>query len=92
MKTTLVLYYDPREVLGISLHDANKEELQEIKDYCFKFRKYPDESQALWAYAETPAGWSALLDDEKVDILEWADEAFEHIKAHDHDWLEQNFT
>lgn len=94
MRTVLVRYYDPCEVMDI---DPSVTE-EEIKKTCFRANKYDNETNALIAYAETHCTWSTLLDDvadskELVEIVqEFIDEAYEHIKAHDLDWLEQNFT
>ena len=77
MKTILVRYYNPCEVMEVSPSTTE----EEIKKY-----------------AETPCTWSTLLDD-VVDLKElveltndFINEAYQHIKAHDYDWLEQHFT
>ena len=50
------------------------------------------------AYAETPCTWSTLLDDvaepqELAELVqEFINEAYQHIKANDYNWLEQNFV
>lgn len=66
---------------------------QEIKKNCFRVNKYRDEFSALIAYAETPCAWSTLLDDSvEASIQEFINTAYEHIKQHNEDWLEENFV
>jgi quinol monooxygenase YgiN len=43
------------------------------------------------AYADTCCMWSTLKD-ENDDNKVFIDEAWEHIKAMDTEWLERNFT
>lgn len=94
MRTVLVRYYSPCEVMEITPETTE----DEIKNTCFRANRYATESQALIAYAETPCTWSTLLDDvadpkELTEIVkEFIDTAYEHIKAHDIEWLEQFFV
>lgn len=94
MKTILVRYYNPCEVMEVSPSTTE----EEIKKYCFRANRYSNETAALIAYAETPCTWSTLLDDvvdpkELVELAnDFINEAYQHIKAHDYDWLEQHFT
>lgn len=87
MKTILVRYYNPSEVMDVTPETT----ADEIKEYCFRVNKYTSEGAALNAYAETPCTWSTLLD-ETADVKKFVDEAYEHIKQHDMEWLEENFT
>lgn len=88
MKTIFVRFYNPNEVMDVSPETTDKE----IKDYCFRVNKYDTAGGALDAYANTAIdGWSTILDD-SVDVKYWIDEAYEHIKNKDIDWLENNFV
>ena len=88
MRTIFVRFYHPNDVMDVT-PDVTDEE---IKEYCFKVNKYASEQGALMAYAETPSTqWSTILDDD-TDIEKWIDDAYEHIKNHDTDWLEENFV
>ena len=94
MKTILVRYYDPREVMDIT-SDITEEE---IKKACFRADKFKTEAGALFFYAETRCTWSTLLDDvadpkELVEIVqEFINTAYEHIVANDIEWLEEHFV
>lgn len=87
MKTTLVLFYAPSDVMDVTEETTN----EEIKKWCFRVRKYSAPEQALMAYADTPCFWSTLKD-ASDNIQDFIDEAFEHILKHDEDWLYENFT
>lgn len=87
MNTIYIKFYSPKEIgLDSSATD------EEIKKACFRAYKYKTAEQALMAYAETPGTmWSVLLN-EDTDVKAWINNAYEHIKANDIDWLEANFT
>lgn len=87
MKIILVRFYHPSEVIGIIENVSD----EEIKKHCFRVNKYRDEFSAFTAYAETPATWSTLLED-TADVKAFIDDAYEHYKNNDEDWLENNFT
>lgn len=88
MRTIFVRFYYPNEVMDVSPETTDKE----IKDYCFRVNKYETESGALDAYANTAInGWSTILSDD-TDVKAWIDEAYEHIKNNDIEWLENNFV
>jgi hypothetical protein len=89
MKTIYVKYYDPREIFPDEIISQLTDE--QIIDECFIAFKCSDEGHALMVYANTMCTWSTLLDD-SVDVQAFIKEAYEHIKAYDLDWLEQNFT
>ena len=63
----------------------------EIKRKCFEVSKYDTPEEALDAYAHTQAAWSTLLDDNE-DYHKFIDEAYEHIKNHDFEWLCKHFV
>lgn len=86
MKTILVIYYDWNEVM-----DEQPTNDEDIYRWLFKARKYNTEGHALSAYANTMCTWSTLLD-EDANVKDFMRTALEHIKAHDYDWLEANFT
>ena len=94
MRTVLVRYYSPCEVMEITPETTE----EEIKNTCFRANKYATEVQALTAYAETSCTWSTLLDDvadtkELVEIVqEFIDPAYKHIVSNDIEWLEQHFV
>lgn len=88
MKTIFVRYYHPHDVFG----DLNGVTEQDIKKHCFKVNKYATYSDALAAYSNTGGvAWSTMLDEDE-DVEKWIDEAYEHIKSMDGEWLEMNFT
>lgn len=88
MKTIFVRFYNPNDVMDVTPATTD----EEIKEYCFKANKYESELGALMVYAETPGTqWSTILDDD-TDLDKWIDDAYEHIKNHDTDWLEENFV
>lgn len=87
MKTIFLRFYNPDEVMDVTAETTD----EEIKKSCFKVCKYKTEFDALTAYANTPATWSTLLD-ESENIEEWIDDAYEHVKSNDFDWLEGNFV
>lgn len=88
MRTIFVRFYNPNDVMDVTPEITDKE----IKEYCFKANKYTTKQGALMAYADTPGTqWSTLLD-EDTDIEKWIDDAYEHIKNNDNNWLEENFV
>lgn len=92
MKTIYVKFYDPREIFPDEVIPELSDE-QIIKD-CFRACKCSDETHALMVYANTMCTWSTLLDSsmKEKDVDNWIHTAYEHIKNHDLDWLEANFT
>lgn len=91
MKTIYVKFYNPTEVIEITSETTD----EEIIRSCFRAAKYKTETEALMVYAETPGTvWSTLLDDSMsfMDIQNWIKEAYNHIKNHDIDWLEEHFV
>lgn len=92
MKTIYVKYYDPREIFPDEIIPELTD--KEIISECFKSFKCQDETHALMTYANTMCTWSTLLDDSMTEenVKEWIDDAYDHIKNHDYDWLEENFT
>ena len=92
MKTIYVKYYDPREIFPDEVISELTD--KQIISECFKAFKCQDETHALMTYANTMCTWSTLLDDSMTegDVNEWIEEAYEHIKLYDYDWLEKNFT
>jgi hypothetical protein len=72
--------------------DVPKEKRDEIiKQHCFRAYLFSTAFEALSAYANTTCDWSTLLE-ENADVKSFIDEAYEHIKNKDYEWLEQNFT
>ena len=87
MKTIYVKYISPEDVIGQT--DGLSE--KEIKQYCFRVIEYETELIALERYANTHATWSTLLE-KGTNVGEFIDDAYEHIKQNDIEWLEENFT
>ena len=87
MKTIYVKYYDPSEVMEGSIDTLDK---SDVLRYCFKVGKYTDPTAALNAYANTLCTWSTLLEDD-ADVEEFIEEAYDALKRHDLEWLEENF-
>jgi hypothetical protein len=88
MKRILVRYCEPEDVMEVT----NETTDEEIKQECFIISIYEIKYDAEDAYANS-RGWKwARLFDDKFDVKKWIDEAYEHIKAKDTDWLEKNFT
>ena len=93
MNTIYVKYYDPKEIFPDDIIPELTDE--QIIDDCFRAYKCPDEASALMVYANTAGtAWSTLLDDSMTeeDVKEWIENAYQHIKDNDYDWLEQNFV
>lgn len=91
MQNVLVIYYRPEDVMDVTPDTTD----EEIKKNCFRARKYPSGADALWAYANTPAEWSTLIEENDpngLSVHAFIDEAYEHIKRDDYDWLCANFT
>lgn len=86
MKTIYVKYYSPSEI-GLPSPASKEDEIAA----CFRAFKCTSEAHALDVYANTRCTWSTLLDDD-ADVNEFINEAYEHIKANDLNWLEANFT
>ena len=86
MKNIYVKFWSPAEV-GLPV-DAPEED---IKRYCFRAVKYPNEGLALMAYANTMCTYSTLLE-EDADVDKFINEACKHYIKYDVDWLEENFT
>lgn len=87
MRTILVKFYHPSEVMDINPDTTD----EEIKTSCFRVVKYQTEFECLEAYANTPVDWSTILD-ENDDYHKFIDDAYEHIKHEDYDWLEEHFV
>lgn len=87
MRTILVKFYNPNEVMDITSDTTD----EEIKKLCFRVNKYQTEFECLEAYANTPVDWSTILD-ENDDYCEFIDNAYKHIKDKDYDWLENHFV
>lgn len=85
-RTVFVRFYHPSDVMDITPYTTD----DEIKKACFRVSKYDTPGEALIAYANTQVTWSTLLDDNE-DYLKFVDEAYEHIKNNDYDWLEKYF-
>ena len=90
MKTILVRFYNPKEVIDLSPRlslDA------EIRDWCFRVDRYDSEESALCAYEYYKRGckWVALLV-EDTDVDKWIDNAYTCIKLRCTDWLKRNFV
>ena len=92
MKTIYIKFYDPKEIFPDEMLDSLSN--AEIIEECFRAFKCTDETSALMAYANTPCTWSTLLDDSmsQEDVQNWIKEAYNHIKNHDYEWLEEHFT
>lgn len=86
MKTIYVKYYSPSEI-GMPSSLSKEDEIA----WCFHAFEFTSEAPALDLYANTSCTWSTLLDDD-ADVSAFINEAYEHIKANDLDWLEANFT
>lgn len=89
MKTIYVKFWYPTEVFPDDIIPELSD--REIKETCFRCYEYPSEAEALMAYANTMCSWSTLLDT-KDDITEFINDAYDHIKSNDIEWLEANFT
>ena len=63
----------------------------EIKESYFKVSRYATPKEALDAYEHIHATWSTLLDDDE-DYHKFIDEAYEHIKNNDFEWLCKHFA
>lgn len=87
MKNILVLFWEPEEI-GIPKEEINEET---IRNYCFRVRSYDNEGKALYAYANTRATYSTLLD-EKEDYLGFIDMAIRQMQKHNWSWLEEHFV
>lgn len=87
MRTILVRFYHPSEVMDINPNTTD----EEIKTSCFRVNKYETEGECLEAYANTRVTWSTILD-ENNDWKKFVDDAWKHIKNNDYDWLEEHFV
>ena len=87
MRTIYVKYWSPSEI-GIPSEEVD---IASIKKYCIRVYKFPNELQALEAYANTRCTYSTLLD-EGIDIDAFIDNAINHILNNDYNWLEENFV
>lgn len=85
-RTVLIIFDDPSDVMNITSHTTD----DEIKEKCFRVLKYNTPREALIAYENTQVHWSTILDDEE-DYLKFIDNAYEHIKNKDYDWLDKYF-
>ena len=93
MKTIYVKYYDPREIFSDNIIPELTDE--QIISNCFKAFKFQDETHALMTYANTGGTtWSTLLDNSMTEkeVKEWIEDAYQHIKDDDYNWLETNFV
>ena len=88
MKTVYVKYYDPSEVMEGNINTLPK---KEVLEYCFRVAHYATEADALMAYANTMCTWSTLLED-SANVEWFIDCAYDALKSHNYDWLEENFT
>ena len=84
--TILVEFYRPSDIMDITPYTTD----DEIKKACFVVSKYNTPREALDAYEQTQVIWCTLLDDNE-DYHKFIDEAYEHIKHKDYDWLEKYF-
>ena len=87
MRTILVRFYHPAHVMDITPETTD----EEIKSSCFRVNKFETEFDCLQAYANTSVTWSTNLD-ENDDWKKFVDDAYEHIKNNDYDWLEEHFV
>ena len=85
-RTVLIIFDDPSDVMKITPSTTD----DEIKEKCFRVLKYNTPRETLTAYEQTQVNWSTILDDEE-DYNEFINEAYEHIKNKDYDWLEKYF-
>ena len=85
-RTILIIFDNPSDVMNITSSTTDNE----IKEQCFRVLKYNTPREALIAYEQTQVNWSTILDDEE-DYNEFINEAYEHIKNKDYDWLYKYF-
>ena len=85
--TVFVEFYYPSSIMDIlSCTDDDK-----IKEQCFEVSKYDTEEEAVYAYEQTKAPWSIILDDDQ-DVHEFIDKAYEALKNNDYRWLYKHFV
>ena len=63
----------------------------EIKRKCFEVSKYDTEEEALYAYENSNAVWSVIIDDDQ-NVHEFIDKAYEALKNNDYHWLYKHFV
>ena len=85
-RTVLIIFDDPSDVMNITPSTTD----DEIKEKCFRVLKYNTPRETLTAYEQTQVNWSTILDDEE-DVYKFIDEAYDHFKNKDYDWLEKYF-
>lgn len=90
MQNVLVIYRRPESVMDVTPDTTD----EEIKENCFRVYKYKSGADALRAYANTPATWSTLIEESDpngLSVHAFIEEAYQHIKSEDYDWLYDNF-
>ena len=85
-RTVLIEFYHPRDIMDITPYTTD----DEIKEKCFRVLKYNTPRETLTSYENSQAYLSTILDDEE-DYLKFIDNAYEHIKNKDYDWLDKYF-
>ena len=85
--TILVEFYYPSDVTTILSCNTD----DKIKKECFVVTKYATPEEALYAYEQTQAVWSVIIDDDQ-DVHEFIDKAYEALKNNDYHWLYKNFV
>ena len=85
--TILVEFYylsDVKIILSCTTDDK-------VKKACFVVTKFDTEEEALYAYEQSEAGWSVIIDDDQ-DVNKFVDEAYEALKNNDYRWLYKHFV
>ena len=85
--TIFVEFYYPSDVKTILSCDTD----DEVKKACFVVTKYYTEEEALYAYEQTKAVWSVIIDDDQ-DVHKFIDKAYEALKNNDYHWLYKHFV
>ena len=88
--TVFVEFYYPSDIKKILSCDTD----DKIKKACFVVTKYATPEEALYAYENSKAVWSIILDDDE-DYNEFINEAYKHIKnndLNDRKWLYKMFV
>ena len=85
--TIFVEFYYPSDVKTILSCNSD----DNVKKACFGVSKYDTEEEALYAYEQSQAVWSVIIDDDQ-DVNKFVDEAYEALKNNDYHWLHKHFV
>ena len=85
--TVFVEFFHPSNLNDILSYTTD----DELKKACFVVTKYDTEEEALYAYENSNAPWSIILDNDQ-NVNKFIDKAYKALKNKNYRWLYKHFV